>query len=75
MTDPLAYEYVKLIFEREFPARYHCFTNEGIIYYELTNIIELCAPLLLGLEAEDPFLRYEVIGIIAAYLQELEPDI
>ncbi|AYL95327.1 hypothetical protein [Mucilaginibacter celer] len=73
MTDSLAYTYVKLVLEQEFPVRYHCLTNTRNLHYELTNIIELCAPLLLGLEEDDPFLRYELIGIIAVYLQELEP--
>lgn len=73
MTDPLAYAYVKLVLEQEFPVPHLCFTDKGNLHYEITNIIELCAPLLLGLQEDDPFLRYEVIGIIAVYLQELEP--
>ncbi|GGA95415.1 hypothetical protein [Mucilaginibacter rubeus] len=74
MTDLLAYTYVKLVLEQEFPVRYLGLINGHNLHYELTSMIELCAPLLIGLEEDDPFLRYELIGIIAVYLQELEPD-
>ena len=75
MTDSLAYDYVKLVLEREFPATHQRFSNAGLLHFELTNIIEICAPLLYGLDEKDPFLNYEVIGITAVYLQELEQDI
>jgi hypothetical protein len=71
MTDSIAYDYVKLILEEEFIRTYLRFANHGILHYELTNILELCAPLIKGLDEDDRFLKYEVIGTIANYLQEV----
>jgi hypothetical protein len=70
MTDSAAYDYVKLVLEEEFLETYLRFVNHGILHYELTNILELCSPLMQGLEEDDRFLRYEVTGTIADYLQE-----
>ncbi|MDT3401286.1 hypothetical protein [Mucilaginibacter terrae] len=70
MTDTIAYDYVKLLLEEEFPEIYLRFFNNGILHYELTNILELCRPLMTGLDEDDRFLRYEVTGTIADYLQE-----
>jgi hypothetical protein len=71
MTSPSAYDYVRLILEEEFLAAYLSFTGHGILHYELTNIVELCGPLLTGLDEDDRFLRYEVTGTIANYLEEV----
>ena len=71
MTNTEAYDYIKLVLEEEFFATYLRFLNHGILQYELTNILELCEPLTSGLEEDDRFLRYEVIGTIADYLQEV----
>lgn len=71
MTESIAYDYLRLVLEEEFLAVYLRFSNLGILHYELTNIQELCAPLLEGLNDDDRFLRYEVIGTIADYLQEV----
>jgi hypothetical protein len=71
MTNSIAYDYVKLVLEEEFFAVYLRFSNNGILHYELTNILELCSPLVRGLDEDDRFLRYEVIGTIADYLQEV----
>ncbi|WP_158829088.1 hypothetical protein [Mucilaginibacter lacusdianchii] len=71
MTDSIAYDYLRLVLEEEFLPVYLRFSNLGILHYELTNIQELCAPLLEGLNDDDRFLRYEVIGTIADYLQEV----
>lgn len=71
MTGSIAYDYVKLVLEEEFLATYLRFFNHGILHYELTNILELCAPLLKGLDEDDRFLKYEVIGTITEYLQEV----
>lgn len=70
MTETLAYDYVRLVLEEEFPGTYLRFINHGILHYELTTMLELCAPLVEGLDEDDRFLRYEVIGTIADYLQE-----
>jgi hypothetical protein len=71
MTDLIAYDYVRLILEEEFLTAYLRFINHGILHYELTNILELCRPLLTGLDEDDRFLRYEVTGTIADYLEEV----
>jgi len=71
MTDSIAYDYVKLVLEEEFIRTYLRFSNHGILHYELTNILELCEPLIKGLDEDDRFLKYEVIGLIANYLQEV----
>ena len=70
MTDSIAYDYVRLVLEEEFLGTYLRFSNHGILHYELTNILEVCAPLVKSLDEDDRFLKYEVIGTIAAYLQE-----
>ena len=70
MTDSLAYDYLRLVLEEEFLGTYMRFINHDILHYELTNILELCAPLMQGLDEDDRFLKYEVIGTIADYLQE-----
>ena len=71
MTSAIAYDYVKLVLEEEFYKTYLRFSSHGILHYELTNILELCAPLVTGLDEDDRFLKYEVIGTIADYLQEV----
>lgn len=71
MTTAVAYDYVKLVLEEEFLRTYLRFSHQGILHYELTNIIELCEPLVTGLDEDDRFLKYEVIGTIAKYLQEV----
>ena len=71
MTDLIAYDYVRLILEEEFLTAYLRFINHGILHYELTNILEICRPLLTGLDEDDRFLRYEVSGTIADYLEEV----
>jgi hypothetical protein len=70
MTNLTAYDYVKLVLEEEFLTAYLRFINYGILHYELTNILEICAPLLTGLDEDDRYLRYEVVGTIADYLEE-----
>jgi hypothetical protein len=70
MTDLLAYDYLKAVLEEEFHETFLRFSNNGILYYELTNILEVCAPLMEGLDEDDRFLKYEVIGTIADYLLE-----
>ena len=70
MTESLAYDYLRLILEEEFLTIYLRFLNHGILHYEVTNIMELCRPLMEGLDEDDRFLKYEIIGTIADYLQE-----
>ncbi|RFZ91074.1 hypothetical protein D0C36_19215 [Mucilaginibacter conchicola] len=70
MTNLTACGYLKIVLEQEFPKVYYRFVSHGILHYELTNMQELCAPLLTGLDEDDRFLRCEIIGMIANYLQE-----
>jgi len=70
MTNLLAYDYLRLVFEEEFPGYYLQFIHQDNLHFELTNILELCAPLMKGLDGDDPFLKDEVVGTIADYLQE-----
>jgi len=70
MTTITAYDYIRLVLEEEFYHAYVRFLNQGILHYELTNLLELCAPLVEGLDEDDRFLRYEVIGTIAIYLED-----
>ena len=70
MKSLLAYEYLRMVFEERFPWVYMLFIHQGNLHYELTNILELCAPLMKGLDADDPFLKDEVIATIVDYLQE-----
>jgi hypothetical protein len=70
MTNPEAYDYIKLVLEEEFLEAYLRFLNHGILHYELTNILEIIAPLAESADEEDRFLRYELIGRIAEYLEE-----
>ena len=71
MTDSISYEFIKLVLEEEFLGVYLRFSNQGILHYELTNILKWCAPLFKGRDEDDRFLKYEVIGTISNYLQEV----
>jgi hypothetical protein len=70
MTDSIAYDYLRVVLEEEFWETYLRFSNQGILHYELTSILEICAPLLKGLDQDDFFLRLEVTVTITTYLQE-----
>ena len=70
MTNLIAYDYLRMVMKEEFLEAYLHFVRLGILHYELTSIQEICAPLLTGLNGDDRFLRYEVIGTITDYLQE-----
>jgi len=70
MTSQIAYDYVRLVMEKEFLPAYLRFTGLKILRYEVTNIMELCGPLLRGLDQDDLDLRFEVTATIAIYLAE-----
>lgn len=70
MTDPIAYNYVRTVLVKEFPGAYLRFARKRSLHYELTSMIELCAPLLKGLEIDDHFLKEEVTLTIAGYLRD-----
>jgi hypothetical protein len=70
-----AYQYARGIFEQEFPRAYEILDAKGIVYYELTNILELVEPLISGLNENDLDLRAELILLIADYLQQDESSL
>lgn len=70
MTYPNACTYVLRVLEEDYGKAYTGFIRDGLLIYELTNIIEVCAPLITGLDENDRFLRHEVSFTIANYLQE-----
>lgn len=70
MTYFHACSYVRQVLEEDYLKAYTRIVRDGLLIYELTNIIEVCAPLIIGLEENDRFLRPEVSFMIANYLQE-----
>ena len=70
MTYPNACAYVIRVLEEDFGKAYNGFVRDGLLIYELSNIIEVCAPLISGLDESDRFLRHEVSFTIANYLLE-----
>jgi hypothetical protein len=75
MTGLKAYKYARGIFEKEFPLAYGILDAKGIVYYEITNILELVEPLICGLDENDSDLRAELIQLIADYLQQDESSL
>lgn len=75
MTSFRAYIYARGIFEQEFPRAYEILESKGIVYYELTSILELVEPLICGLDENDSDLRSELIILIADYLQQDESSL
>ena len=70
MTYSHACAYVRRVLEEDYFKAYTRIVRDGFLIYELTNIIEVCAPLVIGLEENDRFLWPEVSFMIANYLQE-----
>jgi len=75
MTGSKAYQYAHGIFEREFPLAFEILDAKGIVYYELTSILELVEPLICGLDENDTDLRTELIQLISDYLQQDESSL
>lgn len=70
---PSRFNYVKQVLEEEFAASYELFRRTGVLTYELLNMLDTCQPLFDKYQfseanEENRLLRYEVTGIIAAYL-------
>ncbi len=67
------YDYLRLVLEEEFEESYLQFLINGVLVYEVINLLPLCAPLFeeLGFpESEDNrLLRYAVTGTVAQYLE------
>jgi len=67
------YDYLRLLFEEEFEETHLAFLVNGILIYELLNLLAACAYLFeeFGFpESEDSrLLRYAITGTIAEYLE------
>lgn len=67
------YDYLKLVFEEDFEDTHLAFLVNGILVYELLNLLSACAHWFEEYrfpESEDSrMLRYAVIGTIAEYLE------
>jgi len=72
---PSKYEYVDEIFRDEFEETYYRLKENGVLTYEIINILHRCEavfeefPLTEDTD-DDRFLRYAVIGTIQHYLEE-----
>jgi len=67
LLPPSTYDYICDILEEEFEKQYDSFERNGILLFEVVNIIAACS-LADGFNEEDKLLRYEVIGAIDSYL-------
>ena len=67
------YDYLRLVFEEEFEETHLAFSVNGILVYEMLNLLSACTYLFeeYGFpESEDSrLLRYAVTGTIAQYLE------
>lgn len=67
------YDYLRLVFEEEFEETHLAFLVNGILVYEMLNLLRACTYLFeeYGFpESEDSrLLRYAVTGTIAEYLE------
>ena len=67
------YDYLRLVLEEEFEENYLQFLINGILVYEVLNLLPLCSLLFeeFGFpESEDSrLLRYAVTGTVAQYLE------
>lgn len=70
---PSRYNYIRLVFEEEFPSDYERLDQAGVLAYELLNMLEVCQGIFDELEfneenEDDRGIRYAVIGQIHDYL-------
>jgi len=65
------FEYLSELLDTEFPAVSDTFRINGLLTYELLNLLEECRPLFdqLGFNEEDSMLRYAITGTIQAYAE------
>jgi hypothetical protein len=67
------YDYLRLVFEEDFEETHLAFLVNGILVYEMLNLLSACTYLFeeYGFpESEDSrFLRYAITGTIAEYLE------
>lgn len=70
---PPRFRYLLSVLEEEFEKDYYSFRENGILTYEVINLIESCAPIFetLGFTSdkeENRDLRYAITGAIKEYL-------
>lgn len=70
---PSKYNYLSELLESEFPDHYEQFLNEGVLSFELINLIEDCTEAFEAfgfseINEDDRFLRYHIIVIVNDYL-------
>lgn len=71
---PSRYQYILNILEEEFLQSYSRFRENGVLTYEIINLIEACKPVFEHLSftednEHDRNIRYAVMGTIGAYLE------
>jgi hypothetical protein len=67
LLPPSKFDYICNILEEDFFVSYSSFEQNGILLYEVTNIISDCE-LADDFDEEDRMLRYEITGAIGHYL-------
>lgn len=69
---PSKYDYIYNLLEEEFEERFSVLEAQGILVYEIINIIQSCATLTDEFDEDNRMLRYEVISMIAEYFANPE---
>lgn len=69
---PSRYNYIRSVFEDAFPTEFQKFLDNGILTYEIINLIEKCKPDFDSFQfsednEDDRMLRYAIIGNIKEY--------
>jgi hypothetical protein len=72
---PSKFEYIRVLLEDEFTELHWRMREEGILTYEIINLIGYCRPVFSNFgfteeSADDPRLRLAVIGTIHDYLSD-----
>ena len=61
------YDYIYNLLEDEFEENFTTLERQGILLYEIINIIQHCCELLKDFDEDDMLLGYTVAGAIAEY--------
>lgn len=61
------YDYIYNLLEDEFEENFITLEQQGMLLYEIINIIQHCGDLLKDFDEDDKLLRYAVTGAIADY--------
>jgi len=74
---PSKFNYIKEVLQDEFEAEYVQWVNDGIIKFEIINLIQKCQPSFdelnfLEQNEDNQFLKYLIVGTIGEYLEESE---